>query len=180
MKELFVDGGKRIAVYDDLFTLDQRQQIYSFADKSLFQIGWADTSIPERSSHRYLHSVYSKEDTDRLGILEKIKGTAAAQELYGYVHYKTILNLSTPADVNFCHTHPEDKVLLYYVNMEWRDGWHGETLFFDEPCKNIVFANPYTPGRLISFDAKIPHSIRPQSHIASFYRFTLALIFNKN
>ena len=68
---------------------------------------------------------------------------------------------------------------MYYVNLEWRDGWHGETLFFDESCKDIVYASPYTPGRVIAFDAKIPHTIRPQSHLASFYRFTLALVYTK-
>ena len=65
------------------------------------------------------------------------------------------------------------------MNLEWRDGWHGETLFFDESCKDIMYASPYTPGRVIAFDAKIPHTIRPQSHLASFYRFTLALVYTK-
>lgn len=179
MKEMFVDRGKRIAIYDDLFTLDQRQHFYGFSDTSLFQIGWADGSIIENHKHRFLHSVYSDDDLKRCGILEAIENSEASKELHGYVLKKSILNLSTPSDANFYHSHPEDKILLYYVNIEWRDGWYGETLFFDEACKNIVFANPYTPGRLIAFDAKIPHSIRPQSHIACFYRFTLALVFNK-
>jgi hypothetical protein len=179
MNEIYVDRGKRIAIYDDLFTLDQRQQIYTFANTSLFQIGWADGAIIENHKYRFLHSVYSQDDLQRLKVLDFITNSEAAGELDGFVLSKAILNLSTPSDANFYHAHSEDKILLYYVNMEWRDGWHGETLFFDEPCKNIVYANPYTPGRLISFDAKIPHSIRPQSHIASFYRFTLALVFNK-
>jgi hypothetical protein len=99
--------------------------------------------------------------------------------MVGYTLKKCVLNLSTPADVNFVHAHPEDKILLYYVNLDWRDGWHGETLFFDETGKRIMFASTYTPNRLIAFDAKIPHTIRPQSHIASFYRFTLALVYTK-
>jgi hypothetical protein len=70
-------------------------------------------------------------------------------------------------------------VLLYYVNLEWREGWHGETLFFQENLKDVAFTSVYTPGRLIAFDAKIPHTIRPQSHIAAQYRFTLAMVFNK-
>jgi hypothetical protein len=66
------------------------------------------------------------------------------------------------------------------VNLEWLDGWHGETLFYDETCKNIIFASPFTPNRVIVFDASIPHSLRPPSLIATKFRFTLALIFNKN
>lgn len=179
MKELFVQHNKRICVYDNLFNWHYRGYVYSFAQNSNFTIGWPDGCIVEKQTNRFLHSVYSKDDVDRLGILEQIKESEAAKELEGYVLDKTILNLSTAADTNYIHTHPEDKVLLYYVNLEWLDGWHGETLFFDESHRDVVYASPYTPGRLISFDAKVPHTIRPQSHIAAQYRFTLALVFNK-
>jgi hypothetical protein len=179
MKEFFVEKNKRIAVYDDLFTLLDRQKFYDFATKSFFRLGWSDGAILENYANMFVYSSYSKEDLDNLEILNKIKDSEAANELDGYVLHQCMLNLSTASDTNYVHSHAESKVLLYYVNLEWRDGWHGETLFFDEPCKNIVFANPYTPGRLISFDATIPHTIRPQSHIAAKYRFTLAIIFNK-
>ena len=179
MKEIIADSGKEIRVYDNIFDFAYQQEIYCFAQNSLFKIGWADGSIIENQKHRYMHSVYSGEDLKRLGIVERIAKSEASAELDGYKLDKAILNLSTPADSNFVHSHPEDKVLLYYVNLEWRDGWHGETLFFNDSAKDIVFASPYTPGRLISFGAKIPHTIRPQSHIATQYRFTLALVFNK-
>jgi hypothetical protein len=32
----------------------------------------------------------------------------------------------------------------------------------------------------VAFDAQIPHAIRPQSHIAVPYRFTLAIILEKD
>lgn len=179
MKELFVQHGKRICVYDSLFDAHYRSIIYAFSQNSNFVIGWADGNIVEKQTNRFLHSVFSEDDVNRLGILDQIKNSEAAKELDGYVLHKTILNLSTAADTNYVHTHSENKVLLYYVNMEWFDGWHGETLFFSEDYRDVVFASPYTPGRLISFDAKIPHTIRPQSHIAAQYRFTLAMIFNK-
>lgn len=179
MKELCCQHGKRIRVYDNLFEAHYRDAVYQFAQNSSFVIGWADVSIAEKQANKLLHSVYSEDDVDRLGILKKIAESEASGELVGYKLTKTILNLSTASDTNYVHTHPEDKVLLYYVNLEWFDGWHGETLFFSEDHKDVAFASPYTPGRLIAFDAKIPHTIRPQSHIAAQYRFTLALIFNK-
>jgi hypothetical protein len=52
-------------------------------------------------------------------------------------------------------------------------------LFFSESMKDIVFASPYTPGRIIAFNAKIPHAIRPQSTLASHYRFTFALVLTE-
>ena len=91
---------------------------------------------------------------------------------------KTILNLSVPSDVHYTHTHQEKKILLYYLNLEWRDGWHGETHFYSEDLTSIQYSSPYTPGRLIVFDANIPHTIRPQSIIAPNHRFTLALIYD--
>lgn len=179
MIEHIVELNKKIRVYDDLFNAHQRSEFYKFANSSYFKIGWADGPIHENTIHRFLHSSYSDKDLDNLGIIDAIKNTEAAHELEGYKIAKCVLNLSTAADANFIHDHPEAKILLYYVNLEWHDGWHGETLFFTENHKNIAFASPYTPGRLISFDAKIPHSIRPQSHLAHFYRFTLAIILDK-
>ena len=92
---------------------------------------------------------------------------------------KVILNVTTASDSHFVHAHPESKVVLYYVNQEWKDGWHGETLFYSENLKDIVHANVYTPGRVIVFDGKIPHAIRPQSIIGPQFRYTLAMVFNK-
>ena len=179
MNRIYTDTGRAITIYNDVFDLQYRQEIYAFAQSSMFVLGWADGAIVENHSNRFLHSVYSQEDLGRLNILDRIASSAAAEELNGYKLSKAILNLSTAADTNYTHAHPEDKVLLYYVNLEWRDGWHGETLFFQESLKDVAFTSIYTPGRLIAFDAKIPHTIRPQSHIAAQYRFTLAIVFNK-
>ena len=179
IRETQVDNGRKLRVYDNILDMEYRHNLYSFAQSSLFKIGWADTSIAENKQYQFLHSVYSPEDLSRIGLIEKLAQTPVAQEMVGYNLTKCVLNLSTPADINFVHVHPEDKVLLYYVNLDWRDGWHGETLFFDESGKDILFASAYTPGRLIAFDAKIPHTIRPQSHIAAFYRMTLALVYTK-
>jgi hypothetical protein len=179
MKQMLVDQGKRIAIYDDVFDFKFRQKVYEFCNNSKFTIGWADSVIIENQKHRYLHSIWSEEDLERLGIIEKIKKSPVGQELENYQLEKCILNLSTPSDCNFQHTHAQNKIILYYVNLDWKDGWHGETLFYDESLKNIVFASPYIPGRITVFDGSIPHTIRPQSSDASNYRFTLALLYNK-
>ena len=179
MIEYTLERNKKIRVYDDLFNSEERSNFYQFASNSYFRLGWEDSTQQEKQKYKYLHSIYSSDDVNNLGIIDAIKKTEAVQELNGYTISHCVLNLSTPADSNFIHTHQEDKVLLYYVNLEWHDGWHGETLFFTENHKNIAFASPYTSGRLIAFDANIPHTIRPQSHLANVYRFTLAIVLNK-
>jgi len=175
-----VDNGRKLRMYDGMFDMSYRSQLYQYMRGSFFKIGWADSQTHEKKGYQFLHSVHSEEDLKAVDFLGRLQQTAVGQELVGYSLSKAVLNLSTPADVNFVHTHPEDKVILYYVNLDWEDGWHGETLFFDESGKNIMFASAYTPGRIIVFDAKIPHTIRPQSHIATFYRLTFALVLTKN
>lgn len=179
MQELSTKAGKLIRVYDDVLDFSLRQHIYEFATQSMFKIGWADGNIIENKKHQFLYSTYNNEDLIRLGILDALDKSVVKDEFVGYKLKHCILNLSTASDVNFVHAHPEDKVVLYYVNLEWHDGWHGETLFFDETQRSIEFGSPYTPGRIIAFDAKIPHTIRPQSHIAAKFRFTLALVLEK-
>lgn len=179
IREVEVDNGRKLRVYDDVFDMEYRHNLYTFAQKSMYRIGWADGPVVEHKKHQFLHSFYSPEDIERIGLIPKLQTTPVAQEMDGFNLSKCVMNLSTPSDSNFIHAHPEDKVLLYYINLEWHDGWHGETLFYDEPGKEVVFASAYTPNRLIAFDAKIPHTIRPQSPIAPFYRLTLAMIYTK-
>jgi hypothetical protein len=179
VKEITVERNKSIKIYDDVLDLCQRQHLYSFVTKSLFTIGWADGAILENQQNKFLHSVYSNEDLNNFKLLNYLQGTELSKDLEGYKVDQAIVNLSMPSDYNYVHAHAQDKVLLYYVNLEWQDGWHGETLFFNESCKDVVFASSFTPGRFILFDANIPHTIRPQSIIAAKYRFTFALTLNK-
>ena len=179
IRETEVDNGRNIRVYDNVFDMEYRNRVYRFAQESSFRIGWTDSTAVENKKYQSLHSTYSPDDVARLGILERLANTPVAQEMSGFTLSNCVLNLSTAADVNFVHAHPEDKVLLYYVNLDWQDGWHGETLFYDETGKEVVFASAYTPNRLIAFDAKIPHTIRPQSHLAPQYRLTLTLLYTK-
>lgn len=180
MKEIIVERNKSIKVYDNVLDLVQRQHLYSFVTKSRFTIGWADGAILENQQNKFLHSDFSNEDLDNFKLFDYLQGTKLEADLQGYKLNKAIVNLSMPSDYNYIHAHAEDKILLYYVNLEWQDGWHGETLFFDEACKDVVFASSFTPGRFILFDGDIPHTIRPQSIIAAKYRFTFAITLIKD
>ena len=81
--------------------------------------------------------------------------------------------------MHYLHIHQKQQVCLYYVNLDWRDGWHGETLFYNpDNLKEIAYTSLYIPGRIILFDGSIPHAIRPQSVKAPKFRFTLSLFFD--
>ena len=67
---------------------------------------------------------------------------------------------------------------MYYVNLDWEDGWYGETMFYNpNDLDEIVFTSAYKPGRIILFDGNIPHAIRPQSIKGPKYRMTLTVLF---
>jgi hypothetical protein len=179
MKEYSINTNKRVAIYDDVFDLSYREFIYEAATKAKFSIGWTDSDSIERQTFKYLYSEFNQADLDYLKLPKKIANSPIQQEIEGYTISKVVLNLTTPTDTHFIHTHPEDKVVLYYVNLHWDNSYYGETLFFSESCQEIMLATPYTPGRITVFDASIPHTIRPQSATAPHYRFTLAMVFNK-
>ena len=55
----------------------------------------------------------------------------------------------------------------------------GAILFYDDYSDEIIQSSKYKPGRIVLFDGKTPHSIRPSSHIAPQYRFTLFIGFDE-
>ena len=180
MNEVIVDKGRRILILDNAFGLHFRHEMYKFARKSAFKIGWEDGGAIENAQHKFLHARYDHTEITDTRFMFQLARTPLLSELAGYDLTGAVMNLTTPTDVLMTHTHPEDKVLLYYVNLDWQNSWYGETLFFDESLTKIDLAAPYTPGRLILFDGKIPHTIRPQSQLAPAYRFTLSLLFERS
>ena len=179
-KTHYVNDGKRIDTFDGLFPLAFRNNAYFLCKTANYNIGWNDTHFLERASYDYfLHSLMPYETLDKLGLFDCVDRYEPARELIdGMNPEKAVINLSVSSDANFVHHHHQKKIMLYYANPEWADGWGGETTYWSEDLKEIGFTSPYTPGRLIIFDGLIPHSIKPQSSIAPKYRFSLAVVMN--
>lgn len=178
-KKLTLDLGKEIHIYDGLVPLRLRDKAFSFMVDSSYRIGWEDREDEKAKRYRHLYSSYSQEDNERCGLLPYLLNIQEiAAHFEGLEIKKSLVNLSVPTDTHFPHAHPEKKVLLYYANMDWEPSWHGETLFYSEDLKEILFAGAYTPGRVIVFDASIPHAMRPQSISADHHRFTFATTFD--
>ena len=172
--------GYNIEVLDNVFTLDSRANFYKTIRDSKFQIGWEDTTEIEYQNYKYLHSVYNSQDLNKLGLADKLLDTEFGKQLFTqYNIEQCIVNLSKPGDFYLNHTHGSLKVLLYYVNIRWKEEWSGETLFYNDSMQDILFASPYVPGRLILFDGNTPHTIRSQSSIAPYYRFTFTMFLSK-
>ena len=179
-KKIIVELDKQIDVFDGLFPLKFREHAFEMFEKSLYRIGWADSLEPEKRKYdQFLHSVYDETDYNNLGILKYMNECPQVVELLeGLSFKKGYVNVSNPSDVNYVHSHFEAKVVLYYGNLSWVEGGHGETNFYSEDLSEVQFTSPYTPGRLIIFDGKVPHCLRPQSIVGPKYRFTFASIWH--
>ena len=170
-------GDHLIDVFDDAIDFLTLHSINDdlVPDLSL-SLGWADG----RDKGENLYALYDHEQVEQLGLTNTIDKIPRVQEgLTGYKFIKAALNVVTPISVHHMHVHAGLKVVLLYLNMEWKDGWHGETLFYDENGKDIVFASPYVAGRVVMFDGNISHAIRPQSIDGPKFRYTMSLFFEK-
>ena len=70
-------------------------------------------------------------------------------------------------------TLPGSYTLLYYPNPEWKDGWEGETVFY-EPSGEINMAVRPRPNRGVFFDSRILHSGRAPGRLCPALRVTVA------
>jgi len=163
---------RMIKIYDNFMTQDELSTLYSLAVTGNYSIGWDDTSTIENRQYPCLYMEFPKIEWAELQ-----QYFDNCPELAGLEVQKGVVNLTTPSSINFRHTHGKDsRVFLYYLNPEWREEWYGETIFYgDKGEDNRVIS--YEPNRAVIFDGHHPHSIRPASHIAPSYRFTLSIFF---
>jgi Bacterial trigger factor protein (TF)/Bacterial trigger factor protein (TF) C-terminus len=70
-------------------------------------------------------------------------------------------------------TLPGSYTLLYYPNPEWKDGWKGETVFYDLAGEISLAVRP-RPNRSVFFDSRIPHSGRAPGRLCPALRVTVA------
>ena len=134
--------------------------------KSHYELGWGDRD--DISQERLnIYSLWSLDDLKRSGL------DAYVENIQSFDKYKrTVVNLTKPCDYHYKHTHHESTIVLYYVNLVWREGWDGETIINGKVYE-------YTPGRLIKMDGTQVDSIKAQSIIGPNFRFTIAMFFNK-
>lgn len=70
----------------------------------------------------------------------------------------------------------KNRTVMFYTNTNWERDWGGETIFYDLD-DNIIKAVSPKPGRMISFDGRIPHSARPPMSSACIPRYITVMKF---
>ena len=173
----------QIKVYDNVFNWDDQTLLYGKCMNAPYQIGWADSVFEkeayfhsEITTDMWEHAHTNDNLNDFLNILTKAQ---PFQEFKERAIEKTVINCDTIADSHTHHIHKDQDVILYYANKEWKDGWSGETMFYDENGKDIICALPYTPNRMVVFDGELVHRFNGPSPTAPKYRFSISTFFWK-
>ena len=169
----------KIEIFDNEVPFDDMQNIYEYVINSNFRLGWEDRYDKHVSN---IHSAYTKEEAETSLLLKNLRKVSEKSKFKINIDNfdKCIVNLSKCGDYHFNHTHKGLMVLLYYVNLEWKDGYAGETLFYDDSLVNAESVVSFVPGRIVIFDGTIPHTIRPQSTYGPDYRFTISCFIRKH
>jgi len=167
-----------VSIFDDKVPYKVRYHTLCYCSNSTFRLGWSDSDEPDKFAFN-MHSSWSVDDLKSTGLLPYFEKCIDHTKWFKNKELdKVILNLVRPDDVHHIHHHTDQQVLLYYVNLDWMDGWHGETIFYNSNNLNEVdFTSLYIPGRIILFDGNIPHAIRPQSIKGPKFRHSLSLFF---
>jgi hypothetical protein len=64
--------------------------------------------------------------------------------------------------------------VVLYLNRNWHPSWQGETMFYNNSGTDIIKAVVPHPGRVLFFDARIPHQARPPHRSIDDLRMTMA------
>lgn len=170
--QLHIDG-KELTILDDLFSDQQRRELYNFIVKSPCRWDNVDT-LEKNYSVRWKREC--TEDATELGVLASTIALMTNGEREPLSLNRIYVNVNCPGEVHFPHVDGSGVVTaLYYANMSWKDSNDGETIFFEsgEP----VLAIKPRPGRLVIFDGEILHRGSPPSWRAKEPRFTVAFKF---
>lgn len=179
-KHIITSDNKNIYVYDDVFEYSQRQNYYNFISKSLFKIDGNDGF--ESLYKKQIYSKFCEQDLDNLQILnsEAFSYLSKKHILDERSYYQIRVNCSNAAEDCSFHTDVENGLtFLYYVNMNWKPEWSGQTIFVSQDLKEIEYASFCTPNRVLVFDGSIPHMIIPPNIHAMTNRLSFVIQYNE-
>lgn len=168
-----------IEIFHNILTENHRDHLYMYAANAKYDIGWDDTSTFENKQYPCLHHEVDKSSWDSLGFIEGIQDSTLVDKVINLQFSKAVINLATPSSIQFPHTHGGLTVITYYINPEWKKEYYGETIFYNDSLTESIKTALYDPNGAILFNGNIPHSIRPASHIAPSYRFSLSVFYRQ-
>ena len=90
--------------------------------------------------------------------------------------YTNLLRSGDRPKAHVDNVSPKNRTVMFYLNDEWNRDWGGETIFYDLNDEITKAVLP-KPGRVVSFDGRIPHSARPPLTAAHRPRYITVMKF---
>ena len=198
MINLKSDTNRDIFIYDNVFESHQIQKMYEYIQKSYFKLSMNDDDYNEYKTKfsQTFGSKYDENDLRYFGILDFLPIEIKQKFNMTYDTYnRCIVNCITPLDTHYPHddsSYPVEDTgtfgeandnnnvkwsLIFYCNLKWEVEWGGDTLFLSDDRKDINHISQCKVNRLVVFDAKIPHLIRPSTMSAPYYRWSINMTF---
>ena len=175
---------QEIYIFDNVYQSYHTQKFYNFIINSYYQINMADTLSEDYYNKKSFGSKYSKDDLKTLGIIEHLPEKIKKEfNISLETSDRCVVNAITSNGVYHPHDDHGSDIkwsFLYYANMKWDLEWGGDTLFLNDDRQTISNTVQCKPNRVVIFDAKIPHLIRPTTIIAPPYRFSINMTFKNN
>lgn len=172
-KEIIINNNKKIHIYDNLFTYQERLAFMEFLQRSFFKVNGTDYDYRDNQCY----SAYTAQDLHMMNFLQTdgFKKLNEKYHLEGRDIKQIRVNFSTVAEKNRVHEDTTPITLLYYANTTWELDWGGHTFFLSEDLKDILYTCEYKPGRVVVFNGTIPHMIMAPSILALKSRFSVGI-----
>lgn len=107
--------------------------------------------------------------------LSTIIDTLPPYEHLGNV-YTNMLRFMDKPKAHFDNVDSRNRTVMFYMNDEWDYNWGGETVFYNFK-KEIIKSVLPKPGRVVSFDGRIPHAARAPMTTAYQPRYITVMKF---
>lgn len=162
--------GHSIFVFDDLLPAKDLDALMHTVRSGGYNDMEADSYSADKVQWILGFEVEEFVQTSMWQLFNRIVTTASGKE--GYYPYDIGCNNIQKSDTTTIHRdcglHENEFTLLVYLNQNWTENHHGETVFFaDMEGSEVIFALRPKYGRIALFHGSIPHSARPP-------RFTFA------
>ena len=169
------DDGRNIVVFDDIIPAKELDALMHTVKSSGYSDHAAGIDSTDNVQWIMAFEVDEFVKTFMWQLFSQIVTTVAGKE--GYYPYDIGCNNIQNSDTTTIHTdcEPDENefTLLVYLNQNWTENHHGETVFFsDMDGSEVIFAVRPKYGRVTIFHGAIPHSARPPPLTFSGMPFT--------
>ena len=157
--------GRCIVVLDNIFSVKELDALRHTVMSSGYNDNAAGLDSTDNVQWIMAFEVEEFVQTSMGQLVSQIVTAVSGKE--GYYPYDIGCNNIQSADTTTIHRDcaldENEFTLLIYLNQNWTENHHGETVFFSDDESEVIFAVKPKYGRVSIFHGTIPHSARPPS-----------------